>query len=79
MNVNVYGAGWCTKTGFINNYLQSEWVDFNFYNVEEDEKAADYVRSLFGGKLKFPVVVADDKILLNPTVKELKDALRLGK
>ncbi len=75
MEINVYGADWCTKTGFLKNYLQSEWLDFNFYNVELDEEAANYIRGLFDGKLKFPVVVIDGQVLLNPKVPELKKYL----
>ena len=76
MIVKVYGADWCTKTGFLKNYLQSEWIDFNFYNVELDEEAANYIRSLFNGKLKFPVVTVNDQVLLNPKISELRESLK---
>ncbi|MEQ9437599.1 MAG: glutaredoxin family protein [Cyclobacteriaceae bacterium] len=75
MVVKVYGADWCTKTGFLKNYLQSEWVDFDFFNVELDEAAANYIRSLFEGKLKFPVVTVDEQVLLNPKISELRKAI----
>lgn len=75
MKIKLYGADWCPKTGLLKNYLQSEWIDFDFYNVELDEQAATFIRSLFEGKLKFPVVTLDDQVLLNPKIPELKKAL----
>ena len=75
MKIKVYGTDWCPKTGLQKNHLQSEWIDFEFYNVEQDEEAANYIRGMYNGKLKFPVIVIDDKVMLNPTIEELNKAI----
>ncbi len=75
-NIDVFGAEWCTKTSGIRNYLQSQWLDFNYYDVETDKKAADRVRSFYNGKLKFPTVKINDTILKNPSIAELRMAIK---
>lgn len=42
----LYGAEWCPKTSSLKNFLQSEWIDFEYYNVETDESAAERVKAL---------------------------------
>ena len=74
--IDVFGAEWCTKTSGIRNYLQSRWLDFNYFDVEEDEGAADRVRSFYNGKLKFPTVKINDTILKNPSIAVLREALK---
>lgn len=74
--LQVYGAGWCTKTSFINNLLQAEWVAFDYFNVEEDEQAANRVRALYDGVLKFPTVVYGEEHLKNPKPPGLMAFLR---
>ncbi len=74
--LQLYGAEWCPKTALIRNYLQSEWLDFDYFNVEQDEAAADRVRALYDGKLKFPTVVIGEEHLKNPNVAALRQALK---
>ncbi len=74
--IDVFGAEWCTKTSGIRNYLQSQWLDFNYFDVELDEVAAERVRSFYNGKLKFPTVKINDKILKNPSIAELRTAIK---
>ncbi len=73
--LKLYGADWCTKSSNIRNYLQSIWVEFEDYNVETDQEAEKYVRSLYDGKLKFPTITFGDRFLKNPTIKELDQFL----
>ncbi len=72
----LYGADWCLKTTGFKNYLQRAWVDFTYYNVEEDEAAAQRVRDHYDGKLKFPVLEIGDVWLKNPGMGELRDTLK---
>jgi len=75
-NITLYGADWCAKTALLRNYLQSEWLDFEFFNVELDEAAAERVRSFYDGKLKFPTLTIGEQHYKNPSIAELRKALQ---
>lgn len=72
----LYGADWCLKTSGFKNYLQREWVDFTYRNVEEDEAAAQRVRDHYDGQLKFPVLEIGTTWLKNPGIGELRRVLK---
>lgn len=74
----VYGAEWCPKTAGFRNYLQSEFVDFEYIDLEANEDAAEKIKGLYGGHLKFPVVEVDEELLLNPAIPQLRNALKDG-
>ena len=71
----VYGADWCALTSGFRTYLDRKDIPHDYYDVEKDEAAADAVRAIYGGKLKFPTVVVGDREMKNPTLDELDDAL----
>ena len=75
----LYGADWCLKTSGFRNFLQREWVDFTYYDVEKNEEAAQRVRDHYDGKLKFPVLEIGDVWLKNPGMGELRDVLKQKK
>ena len=68
----LYGAEWCAKTSGLRNYLQSRWVDFDYFDVEQDEQAAAEVKALYDGKLKFPTLVIGDKHFKNPSIGDIR-------
>ena len=74
--IKLYGTGWCPKSANLRNYLQSKWIDFEDYNVETDENAAEEVKRLYDGHLKFPTVVLGDDHLKNPSIPELNTFLK---
>lgn len=73
--LKLYGTTWCMKSANLRNYLQSRWVDFQDYNVEEDENAAEEVKALYDGVLKFPTLIYGDEFLKNPSISELDEFL----
>jgi len=75
-DIKLYGADWCAKTALLRNYLQSEWIDFEYFNVELDETAAERVRSFYEGKLKFPTLTIGEQHYKNPKISELRKALQ---
>ncbi|WP_299521002.1 glutaredoxin family protein [Winogradskyella sp.] len=74
--LELYGTGWCTKSAVIRNFLQSEWIEFEDFNVEEDSDAEEKVRNLYDGELKFPTLIYGNQHLKNPTIAELKAFLK---
>lgn len=71
-NLKVYGTDWCPKTALLKNYLQSEWVDFDYYNVDTDEEAKQDLMDIYDGKVKFPTVTKGGEHLKNPSVGDLR-------
>jgi glutaredoxin len=69
--LELYGTHWCTKSAKLRNYLQSKWIVFEDYNVEEDLEAAQRVRALYDGKLKFPTLIYGTEFLKNPSLSEI--------
>jgi len=69
--LELYGTHWCTKSAKLRNYLQSKWIVFDDYNVEQDADAEQRVRALYDGKLKFPTLIYGDEFLKNPGIAEL--------
>lgn len=74
--LRLYGTAWCLKSANLRNYLQSIWVDFEDYNVEEDLDAAERVKKLYDGVLKFPTVTYGNDYLKNPKISELDAFLK---
>lgn len=74
--LEVYGTDWCPKSAAIRNYLQSQWITFEDFNVETDTAAALRVRALYNGALKFPTVIAGSDFIKNPSVPELNAFLK---
>ena len=73
--LELYGTNWCMKSAKLRNYLQSKWIGFDDYNVEEDSDAEQRVRDLYNGELKFPTLVYGDTFLKNPGLEALEDFL----
>jgi mycoredoxin len=71
----VYGADWCALTSGFRTYLDRGGIAYDYHNVERDEAAAEAVRAMNGGKLKFPMVVVGEREMKNPTLDELDAAL----
>ena len=69
--LKLYGTNWCPKSADLRNYLQSEWIEFEDYNVETQPEADKEVRALYNGQLKFPTVTYGDDFLKNPSIKEM--------
>lgn len=74
--LELYGTNWCLKSAKLRNYLQSKWIEFEDFNVEEDKEAEQRVRSLYNGELKFPTVKCGQDFLKNPELNELNQFLK---
>lgn len=73
--VTVYGADWCHDTQHAREYLDEIDVPYKYVNIEEDPKAAEWVRQQNGGKEQKPTVTIGDDVLSVPTDEELDAAL----
>ena len=76
MRVKVYGADWCGDTQRTLQHLDSLGVPYDYINVEQDEKASQWVKAQNDGKERKPTVEVLGQILSTPTNRELDSALR---
>lgn len=71
----LYGAHWCWLTNGFDNYFRTLGIKFERYDIEKDPEAEQAVKDMNQGKIKFPMVVIGDKVMKNPTIQELNQAL----
>ena len=74
--VKVYGADWCGDTKKALRYLDSVGVEYQYINVEQDEKASDWVKEQNDGKERKPTITVGEKVLSVPTESELNAVLQ---
>jgi glutaredoxin len=58
--LTLYGAGWCPDVKRSRALLDSKGVDYNYVDVEEDQKAEKAVRALQDGSRRIPTLVWPD-------------------
>ena len=76
MMIKVYGADWCGDTKRTLNYLDNLNVDYDYINVDEDEKASEWVKAQNDGKERKPTLMVGSNVLCVPSEDELETVLR---
>lgn len=74
--IKIYGADWCGHTQQTLRHLDQIGVDYNYINVEEDEKAAAWVTEQNNGLEIKPTLNIAGEILTAPPNSVLDDSLR---
>ncbi|MBV7269947.1 glutaredoxin family protein [Winogradskyella luteola] len=75
--IKLYGAQRCHKTRYYQTFFSEKGLDFIFLDVEENDNFANELRSLYGnGRLNFPTITIGNRILRNPSNKELEKWLQ---
>ncbi len=74
-DVQVYGADWCRLTYGVREYLTNARVAYDYYDIDRDPHAEEFVRAVNGGRRQFPLVVVQQRVITNPTVAELQQVL----
>jgi mycoredoxin len=73
--IQVYGTPWCGFTFALREYLMRSCVDHDFFDIDRDSLADEFVRTMNDGKRKYPMIVMAERIVMNPTVPELQRML----
>ena len=73
--VQVYGADWCKDTRHAREHLDRLGVAYDYINVEQDEKASDWVKQHNDGKERKPTIKVGERVLSTPDDQELESAL----
>ena len=76
LGVKVYGADSCEHTRQTRAFLDRLGVAYEYVNIEEDARAAEWVRGHNDGRERKPTVDIAGQVLCVPTDHELTGALR---
>jgi glutaredoxin len=74
--VKVYGADWCEDTRRTRRHLDGLGVTYDYINLEQDERASEWVKQQNDGKERKPTVKIGEQVLAVPNDRELENALR---
>lgn len=75
--VIVYGADWCPDCQRAKSYLQDNYINFQFIDVDSNEWAAQKVEEINNGKRIIPTIFINEDSYTNPNNAVLQDALGL--
>jgi glutaredoxin-related protein len=70
--IQVYGTDWCGLTFGVREYLTNSRIPYDYYNIEQDLRANDFVLAMSDGRRRFPLVVVEERILTSPTLGDLR-------
>ncbi|MBC7927174.1 MAG: glutaredoxin family protein [Bryobacteraceae bacterium] len=72
----VYGADWCGMTRRTLKFLDDLGVEYKYTDIDNDQKAAEWVKEHADGKEKKPTVDVNGTVLVTPDDDELEEVLR---
>jgi hypothetical protein len=70
--IQVYGPLWCRSTLAVREFLTLAQVEHEFFDIEQDPRANDFVRLSCDGRRVCPVVAFPERISIQPDFAELK-------
>jgi len=73
--VQVYGTDWCSVTFGVREYLTNSRIPYDYYNIDQNQDADEYVLAMSDGRRRFPLIVVEERILTSPTLNELQRLL----
>jgi glutaredoxin len=73
--IQVYGTDWCGVTFGVREYLTNSRIPYDYFNIEDDRQADEFVVAMNDGRRRFPLIVVEERILTSPTLTELQEAL----
>jgi mycoredoxin len=73
--IQVYGTDWCGVTFTVREYLTNSRISYDYHNIEQDRQADEFVAAMNDGRRRFPLVVLEERVLVNPTLNELRQVL----
>lgn len=74
--VKIYGTDWCEETQHTLTHLDDLGVKYNYINIDDDQKAAAWVRHQNDGLEKKPTIDIGGIILTEPSDTALDIALK---
>ena len=76
--IKMYATTWCGDCRFAKRWLDAHGIEYDYINIEEDEKAAEIVVKVNKGARSVPTILfPDGSVLVEPNAREL--AAKFGK
>jgi mycoredoxin len=70
--IKMYVTTWCGDCRMAKRWFDARGISYEYINIEEDEKAAEYVTRVNRGYRSVPTIVfPDGTILVEPSPREL--------
>ena len=73
--IQVYGTDWCGITYGVREYLTNSRIPYDYYDIERDPHAHEFVLAMNDGRRRFPLIVVEERVLTSPTLNELQQVL----
>jgi mycoredoxin len=74
--LTMYSTSWCGYCHRLKSQLEREGIGYQVIDIEQDETAAEFVRSVNGGNQTVPTVrFPDGTSLTNPSIVQVKQQL----
>ena len=78
-NIKIYGTDWCSDCIRAKSFLDSNKINYEWFNIELDERLLNNVLEINNGKRIVPTIIFEDgSILLAPTNKQLAEKIGLN-
>lgn len=75
--IKMYATTWCSDCRMARRWFDSRGIPYEYINIEEDDKAAEYVRCVNGGRQSVPTIIfPDGSVLVEPSPRELAAKLQ---
>jgi mycoredoxin len=75
VNVKMYTTTWCGICVHTKRYLKSKNVEFEEIDIEEHPEHGDRIEQLTGGYRIVPTLEIGGKLMVNPSRREIDEAL----
>ncbi len=70
--IKMYVTRWCGDCRMAKRWFDARGIPYEYINIEEDERAAEYVSRVNGGMQSVPTIVfPDGSVLVEPSPREL--------
>ena len=70
--IKMYVTTWCGECRMAKRWFDAHGITYESINIEEDDRAAEYVKRVNRGYRSVPTIVfPDGSILVEPTPREL--------
>ena len=74
-DIQVYGADWCGLTRGVREYLTNSRIDYDYFDVDRDDEAQQFVLAMNEGRRRFPLVVVQEQVVTQPTIAVLRSVI----
>ncbi len=74
-DIQVYGADWCGLTRGLREYLMNSRIDYDYFDVDRDDEAQQFVLAMNEGRRRFPLVVVQEQVVTQPTIAVLRSVI----